>query len=208
MLDKRSIAFAEEFVLLPDGVRLAREEAITHDLPAPSTGVCGALTFLATLVNAKNVVEIGTGTGATGLALFAGMHPDGVLTTIDAQAETQLLARQAFRGEGITTRQLRMIPGRPLDVLNNLRDAAYDLVLVGTDVLEYAEYLAQAERLLRRGGLVIINDALWQNLVADPDDETDEAVIIRETLDALRASKVFTPLMVPLGQGMAVAVRR
>lgn len=207
MLDKRSMGFAEEFVPLTDGVRLAREEAITNNMTTASTGVCGALTFLAKVVNARSVVEIGTGTGATGLSLFTGMHPDGVLTTIDSQTENQVVARQAFRSQGINSRQLRMIPGRPLDVLNNLRDSAYDLVVVNTDILEYGEYLAQAERLLRSGGLVIMNDVLKANLVANPDDESDESVIIRETLEALSENENFTVLMIPLGEGILVAVR-
>ena len=68
LLDNRSLTFAEDFVTPIEGVQAAYDEAIALGIDAPSTGVCGALTFLARVVNASNVVELGTGTGATGLA--------------------------------------------------------------------------------------------------------------------------------------------
>lgn len=165
------------------------------------------LTFLAKALDAKAVVEIGTGAGATGLALFQGMNPAAVLTSIDAEVGWQLMAKQAFRDHQIASQRFRLITGRPLEVLNNLRDAAYDIVLVNGDKLEYVEYVAQAERLLRSGGVLVVNDALWQGLVADPEDESDETVIIREALTAVSDSAVLTPCLLPLGEGLLVAVK-
>lgn len=188
-------------------VLAARHQAIATGAPAPNNGVTTALTFLARLLDAKAVVEIGTGTGATGLALFAGMNSAGVLTSIDAELDWQLDAKQAFRDQQIPSQRYRLISGRPLDVLNNLRDGAYDLVLINSDKLEYVEYVAQAERLLRPGGVLILNDALWHGLVADPADESDETVIIREALTAVSESTGFTACLLPLGEGMLTAVK-
>ena len=176
--DQRSVALPKT-TCAPEDVTTARRNAIASDAPAPSNGVTTALTFLARVLDATAVVEIGTGTGTTGLALFEGMNPKGVLTSIDSEVDWQLEAKQAFRDRKIPTQRFRLISGHPLDVLNNLRDAAYDLVLINADKLEYVEYVAQAERLLRSGGIAVINDALWQGLVADPSDESDESVIIR-----------------------------
>ena len=207
LLDQRSLGYAEDYVPAPDHVRAAREDALSADVPAPSNGVTTAPTFLAKTLNAKAVVEIGTGTGATGLALFEGMSPQGVLTSIDPEVGWQLAAKQAFRDHQITSQRFRLIAGRPLEVLNNLRDTAYDLVLVNAEKLEYVEHVAQAERLLRPGGVLILNDALWHGLVADPADESDESVIIREALEAVNQSEVFTPCLLPLGEGLLVAVK-
>lgn len=208
LLDKRSLGYAEDYVPAPDHVRAAREDAVSAGVPAPSNGVTTALTFLAKVLDAKAVVEIGTGTGATGLALFEGMSPQGVLTSIDPEVGWQLAAKQAFRDHQITSQRFRLIAGRPLEVLNNLRDAAYDLVLVNAEKLEYVEHVAQAERLLRPGGVLVLNDALWRGLVADPGDESDESVIIREALEAVNESEVLTPCLLPLGEGLLVAVKR
>ena len=207
-LDKRSLGYAEDYVPAPDHVRAAREDAVSAGVPAPSNGVTTALTFLAKVLDAKAVVEIGTGTGATGLALFEGMSPQGVLTSIDPEVGWQLTAKQAFRDRQIASQHFRLIAGRPLEVVNNLRDAAYDLVLVNAEKLEYVEHVAQAERLLRPGGVLVLNDALWHGLVADPGDESDESVIIREALEAVNESEVLTPCLLPLGEGLLVAVKR
>ena len=67
--------------------------------------------------------------------------------------------------------------------------------------------MAQALRLLRHGGLVVLNDALWQNKVADPDNEDDEAVIIREALNAVLETEELTPALLPVGEGLLVAVK-
>ena len=208
LLDKRSLGYAEDYVPAPDHVRAAREDAVSAGVPAPSNGVTTALTFLAKVLDAKAVVEIGTGTGATGLALFEGMSPQGVLTSIDPEVGWQLTAKQAFRDRQIASQHFRLIAGRPLEVVNNLRDAAYDLVLVNAEKLEYVEHVAQAERLLRPGGVLVLNDALWHGLVADPGDESDESVIIREALEAVNESEVLTPCLLPLGGGLLVAVKR
>ncbi|WIY81797.1 class I SAM-dependent methyltransferase [Propionimicrobium sp. PCR01-08-3] len=207
LLDQRSVAFAEDYVPASEQVSAARRNAIADDAPAPSNGVTTALTFLAKALDATAVVEIGTGTGTTGLALFEGMNPNGVLTSIDSEVDWQLDAKQTFRDNQIPSQRFRLISGRPLDVLNNLRDGAYDLVLINADKLEYVEYVAQAERLLRSGGIAVINDALWQDLVADPADETDETVIIREALTAVQEAEIFTPLLLPLGEGLLAAVK-
>lgn len=207
VLDTRSVAYAEDFVPAPDQVRAARENAVAAGAPAPSNGVTTALSFLARALDARAVVEIGTGTGATGLALFGGMNPAGILTSIDSEVDWQLDAKQAFRTHQIASQRYRLIAGNPLDVLNNLRDAAYDIVLVNSGKLEYVEYVDQALRLLRPGGILLLNDALWQGLVADPDDDSDESVIIREALDAVNASEDLTPLLLPLGHGLLAAVK-
>ena len=64
--------------------------------PRSDGAVRAALTFVSTVVRAKAVVEIGTGSGVSGLALFAGMQPDGILTSVDIEPEHQRVARKAF----------------------------------------------------------------------------------------------------------------
>ena len=200
---------ADSFTRNPAPVRLAREVGLgVDDAEVPSDGVCAALTFLARALNARAVVEIGTGTGVTGLALFAGMAPDGVLTSLDVDADWQADARQAFLESGVPPTRCRLINGVALDLLPKLRDGAYDMVLVNGDKLEYVEYVAQATRLLRPGGVLVVNDALWRNLVADPRCEDDEALIIREALQLVRDDDGFTTVMIPLGDGLLAAVKR
>ena len=89
--------------------------------------------LLAAAGNARAVVEIGTGTGVSGLWLLRGMRADGVLTTIDVEAEHQRIARRIFVEAGFPSGRTRIITGRALDVLPRLADGAYDLIFVDGD---------------------------------------------------------------------------
>lgn len=202
-----SWAYAENFTEEHEAAGTARSAATDLGVEPVFPGVASALTVLAKAIQAKAVVEIGTGTGLSGLALFQGMADDGVLTSIDLESEQQIEAKNAFRAAGIPTQRFRLINGRALDVLPNLRDGAYDLVFIDGDKLEYVEYVAQAMRLLRPGGLVIMDNALWGDAVADPRNEDDETVIIREALDAVREDEGLTPALLPVGDGLLVAVK-
>lgn len=202
-----SLAYAEAFADEPEGSALARRRAEELGLEAISAGVGSALTLLAKVVDARAVAEIGTGTGVAALALLAGMVPDGVLTSIDAEAEHQLAAREVLTAEGIPSRRVRLIAGQALSVLPKLTDGAYDIVFIDGDPLEYVEYVAQAQRLLRSGGLLAVHHALWRGLVADERNDEDEPLIIREALEVVLGDEAFTPALLPLGDGLLVAVR-
>jgi predicted O-methyltransferase YrrM len=202
-----ALAYAEAFVAEPDGAEAARRRADDLGVECASPGVAATLTLLAKVLSARAVAEIGTGTGVSALALLAGMSRDGVLTSIDAEAEHQLAAREVLTAESVPSRRVRLIAGQALTVLPKLTDGAYDLVYVDGDPLEYVEYVAQAQRLLRPGGLLVLHHALWQGLVADERNEDDEPLIIREALAAVLADESFTPALLPVGDGLLVAVR-
>ena len=198
---------AEDFVPFGDGIARARQATAGMGLEAPSAGTISTLRLVARMLQARAVVEIGSGAGATGLALFEGMDPAGVLTSIDPEPERQAAARASFAAAGLKPQRFRLIAGAPLEVLPKLRDGAYDLVLVNGDKLEYVEYVAQALRLLRHGGVVVMNDALWHNLVADEGNEDDETLIIREALQSVQDTEEFTSALIPVGNGLLVAVK-
>ena len=200
-----SVAYAETFVPQPPGCQAARDRALDLGLVSVSEGVVTTIGLLARIIGAKNVVEIGTGTGVATLALLAGMAPDGVLTSIDPENELQLVAREILNAQGVPFRRARLIAGQPLVVLPKLTDQAYDLLFVNGDPLEYVEYVDQATRLLRPGGLLVVHHALWNNTVADDRIDADEPFIIREALAAVSEMAVPTALW-PIGDGLLIAV--
>lgn len=199
-----SWAYAEGF-LPEDAVLLAARQRAEEVGCVPILPGGGAtLSFLAGMLRASAVVEVGTGTGVSGTYLLRGMAPDGVLTTVEPEAEHLRLARVTFAEEGIAPNRTRTILGRPLDVLPRLADGAYDLVFCDGDHREYADYLAEAHRLLRVGGLVAFDDALWHGKVADPAQRDPETVAVRELGRVLRADERFTVLLLPVGEGLLV----
>ncbi len=183
----------------------ARARAEEVGVTAVGQGCGAALGFLASLLEARSVVEIGTGTGVSGLWLLRGMRPDGVLTTVDTEAEHQRLAKQGFTEAGIATQRVRLIPGAALDVLPRLTDGHYDLVFCDGDKQEYADYLTEAVRLLRPGGVVAFDNALWHDRVADPSQRDPETVAVRELGRTVLEHDALVPALLPVGDGLLVA---
>ena len=202
-----SWAYAEQFVPAGEHDVRARRASADLGLIPLSEGAAATVSFLAGLTGAKAVVEIGTGAGVSGLALLSGMQPDGVLTSIDAEAEHQAAARQVFATAGIASRRARLIAGSALNVLPKLSDAAYDMVFVDGDPLEYVEYVDQAARLLRPGGLLVLDHAFASGGTADRTNDEDETLIIREALAAVVEMDAFAAVLLPVGDGLLVARR-
>lgn len=201
-------AFTEDYVPISEAVRAARDEAILNGITPISTGVVAFLGVLAAAMRAKNVVEVGTLHGGSGAAFLEAMPSDGVLTSIDLAAEQQLWARQVFQQAGFPSSRYRLIAGNPLDILPKLRDGAYDIVFINGTKLDYVEFVYTAGRLLRTGGVLILHDALWFNGVPDQADESDEAIIIRDALEALTNSEQYAQSLLPVGNGLLLATRK
>ena len=204
-LKPASWAYAEEFVSEDDVLAAARSRATEVGVVPIGSGGGVALRFLAAVIEARAVVEIGTGTGVSGLWMLRGMRADGVLTTVDTEAEHQRLAKQSFTEAGIPPQRVRLIPGAALDVLPRLTDGHYDLVFCDGDKREYASYLDEALRLLKPGGLVAFDNALWHDRVADPAQRDPETISIRELGKRIADDEGLLPLMLPVGDGLLLA---
>jgi predicted O-methyltransferase YrrM len=204
-LSAQSWTYAEEFVGEDEILAAARARSAEVGVVPIGPGGGAALRFLASVLDARAVVEVGTGTGVSGLWLLRGMRADGVLTTVDIEAENQRLARQTFSAAGIPTQRARTISGAALDVLPRLTDGHYDLVFLDGDKREYAAYLTEALRLLRPGGVVAVDNALWHDRVADPARRDEETTVIRDLGRAVAAHEGLVPLLLPVGDGLLVA---
>jgi predicted O-methyltransferase YrrM len=196
--------FVEEDPVLTD----ARARAAELGCVPIGPGAGSALRLLAAALDARAVVEVGTGTGVSGIWMLRGMRSGGVLTTIDIEPEHQRAAREAFAAEGIAPNRVRLITGRALEVMPRLADSGYDLVLCDGDKKEYAGYLEEAARLLRPGGIVAFDNALWHDRVADAAQRDETTVAIRELGRSLREDERFLTCMLPVGDGLLCAVKR
>ena len=207
--DKAQVwAFSEEFVLESPDVAKSRAIALELGIDPVTVGTGALLRAIAGMRQAKAAVEIGTGTGVSGLWILAGMAPDGVLTSIDVEAEFQQVAAESFRAAHIASHRTRLINGRALEVLPRLAASAYDMVVVDAAPEETAAYVRHAERILRTGGALVVPNALWFGNVADPARRDPHTVMMREVCRELEESESFDLALVPTGEGVAVAVRR
>lgn len=209
MSDKAlSWQYVEDFIPENDILRQAREAAIELGAAPVSPGTGAALRALTALCGARAILEIGTGAGVSALWMLDGMPADGVLTSIDHEVEFHREARKAFQAAGVPTQRTRLIAGRALDVLPRMAARGYDMVVIDGDVSEAPEYLDHAVRVLRPGGVVVVVHALWHDQVADPARRDADTVVMREIVSFLAESQDFIPALLPVGDGLAVAIKR
>ncbi len=192
---------------LPDDDVLAAARLRAVDLGcaplAPGAGT--TLRFLAATVAARAVVEVGTGSGVSGLYLLRGMAADGVLTSIDVEPEYQRAARKTFLDAGYPPGRMRLIVGRALDVLPRLTPGGYDLVFVDAARIEYPGYYEQGVALLRRGGVIVFHQVLAGGRLTDPARRDPETMALREVARAVREDDRLIPALLPVGGGLLVA---
>jgi len=200
--------YAEAYLTEDAVVQAARTRGVELGCTPIGPGGGAALRFLAAATSARAVVEVGTGAGVSGLWLLRGMRPDGVLTTVDKDPEHQRAARQAFAEAGIPSSRARLITGAALEVLPRLADGGYDLVFVDAAKTEYADYLTEALRLLRPGGVVAFDNVLWHDRVADPAQRDPETVAMRDLGRTVRDDERLVPVLLHAGDGLLAAVKR
>jgi predicted O-methyltransferase YrrM len=200
--------YAEAYLAEDPPLQAARTRGAELGCVPIGPGGGAALRFLAAATNARAVVEVGTGAGVSGLWLLRGMRPDGVLTTVDKDPEHQRAARQAFAEAGIPSGRARLIGGNALEVLPRLADGGYDLVFIDAAKPEYGDYLTEALRLLRPGGVVAFDDVLWHDKVADPAQRDPETVAMRDLGRAIRDDERLVPVLLHAGDGLLAAVKK
>jgi predicted O-methyltransferase YrrM len=193
---------------LPDDDALLTARVRAEDLGCAPLGAAAgaALCFLATSLRARAVVEIGTGTGVSGLYLLRGMAADGVLTSIDIEPEHHRTARKTFAEAGFPPGRTRLIMGRALDVLLRLTSGGYDLVFIDAARAEYPSYYEHGAHLLRPGGVIAFHGVLTPR--SDPSRRDPGALAARELARALRDDERLVPSLLPVGGGLLVAAVR
>jgi predicted O-methyltransferase YrrM len=193
--------YSQSFISEDSNLIKAREKSQELGLSAIGQGVGSLLKFLASTIDASNVVEIGTGTGVSGLWLFRGMNSAGVLTSIDSDQERQRAAKEIFSEGGIASNKIRLIAGRAIEVVTKLTDNAYDLMFISGDKLEYETLLDQSLRLLRPGGILVFN-----NILDDSNSADNESV--KAVSEKIKDDSRLVSVMLPSGSGIIASSYR
>jgi predicted O-methyltransferase YrrM len=208
MVDKiSSWKYTEDFVVESEAITEARARAEELGIECITKSAGSHLALLASALGAKAIVEAGTGAGVSGLWLLSASE-DSVLATIDSQPEFQLAAKLAFKDAKIAPTRTRVISGKAIEVMSNMADAGYDLVLLDADRTELETQLMQASRLLRPGGVVVIAHALWRDRVPDPAMRDDATGTYRDILRFFSGQKDFISALSPVGDGLLMASKR
>jgi len=199
-------AFAESYVREDIFMQQARNNAAELGTEDPSPAVGGLLKFTVELLRAKSIVEIGTGSGVSGLWIFSGAPADAVLTSIDTEREHATSARSVFEESGISSQRFRLITGIIMEVVGKLADNNYDLVLIrpASDLMDLVH---EAYRLLKPGGILLIDNVLSGGKVADPTQRDFESISRRDGIRAVKEDSRWSSTVLPLGGGVLLATK-
>ncbi len=193
--------YSDDCVVESDAVARARQQSfeLGIDAIAPSVGAQTAVVAAAT--GARNILEVGTGAGVSGIWLFTGA-PGATLTSIDSEIDHQQHARASFLEAGIPANRVRLITGRAADVLPRMNENSYDIVFIDADPQSVIEYVEHGLRLARPGGTVLVAHALWRGRVANPAQRDDVATGFRTLLAEIAASNAVISALSPVGDGL------
>ena len=207
LADYVSRLYAPEDELLAD----VRARSAAAGLPDIQVAALDArhLEVLARLCGALRAVEIGTLGGYSGVALLRGMGPGGQLDTVEIDPHHAEIARETFRRAGFADRA-RVHLGAAIGVLPRLAPSGpFDLVFIDADKEGYPRYLAWAADNLRKGGLVLLDNAfLFGHLPDEPSGERAVSIKAMQAVhEMLARSGRFCATVLPTGEGLAAGVR-
>jgi len=207
-VDERLARYVNDLFAIEDGVLTgirARQERLGLPAINISADEGKLLHVLLRATGARRVLEIGALAGYSGVWLARALPPDGSLITIEKDPRHALVARQAFAEAGLGSRAT-LIEGAALDVLPTLAPG-FDVVFVDADKEPLAQYFAWGMRLLRVGGLLLLDNAFRHGQVVNPEDRTPDTEGIR-TFNRLAATDSrLVSAMVPIRDGLLVCVK-
>ena len=200
--------FTEAYCPESDAIITARHRAAELGVVSVSPAAGAALRLLAAMTHARTIVEIGTGTGVTALWMLQALREDGQLTSIDVEGEHHRVAREVLAGADVPQGRVRLIAGRPAEILPRLQDGAYDVVLLNVEPAALNPMLDQSLRLLRPGGIFVVSNIFGGNRLGDPAQRDPATVARRLFAHRVAEDPRLLPAMLPTGDGLLVAVHR
>ncbi|MGM1063885.1 O-methyltransferase [Saccharothrix sp. Mg75] len=165
------------------------------------------LTLLTKSVGARTVVEVGTFTGYSTLALASGLAPGGRVITCDLSDEWTALAREAWAAAGVADR-IRVELGPAADTLRALPDEPFvDLAFIDADKTGYTEYWELLVPRVRPGGLILADNVLYAGEAALP-DATGNAAAIRAFNAHVKADDRVDSVLLTVADGLTIARKK
>jgi caffeoyl-CoA O-methyltransferase len=189
-----------------------REETANHPWAgmqiSPEQGQLMAL--LVRLLGARKTLEVGVFTGYSAMVVAKALGPKGKVVALDINEEFTAIARRHWAKAGIADRiDLRLQPAtESLEALAAGGESnTFDFAFIDADKGNYDAYYEYALKLVRRGGLIAIDNVLWQGKVIDATDQTVDTVAIRAINQKIHDDRRVEASMVPIGDGLTLALK-
>ncbi|MER3428050.1 MAG: O-methyltransferase [Pyrinomonas sp.] len=194
--------------LLPPSAPLLQEMedlAAQHRIPIADREVALFIEIAARAAGARRALEIGMAIGYSTVIMAQAMGEGSSVVAIEAKDEMIERATHFFHRAGVESR-IQIARGRALEVLPGMEPESFDLVFIDANKREYEAYLDHTLRLLRSGGVVIVDNLLWRGLIAQgAQDEETEA--LRRFNQRFVTDGQMRALVLPLGDGLGYGVK-
>ena len=170
-----------------------------------SVSQCHFLHLIIKISNIKKILEIGTFTGLSGLTMSLSLPGDGELITLDKNEERNKIASSFFK-KAKQENKIKTITGPALESINNLKkkEQKFDLVFIDADKENYKNYYNQSLDLIKKNGLIIVDNVLWHGEVVDTKKQDKLTTVIREFNSYVNRDKRTENLIIPVGDGLTV----
>ncbi|MCF8331878.1 MAG: O-methyltransferase [Bacteroidales bacterium] len=163
------------------------------------------LEFISKLINPGSILEIGTYTGYGTICLSKGLKPNGIIHTIEINPEVLEYATKYFEKADITD-QVIIHSENALDVMPTLK-TRFDLVYIDGDKTEYPDYVSGVKPILKTGGIIIIDNVLWDGKVINVTSNDPETQAIHKTNTMIRDDDDFDNFLLPVRDGLMIATK-
>lgn len=200
--------FSDNYIPEDPHQSAAREKGIELGVLDATPGSGAFLRYVASLISAQSVVEVGTGSGVGTLWLLKGLMSSGVITTIDPEVQHIQIAKQVLADADIAPNRYRLITSEYLEVMRKLADRAYDLVVFRGDPEDVLDVIDEAHRVLRVGGILAIDHFFGGGKVPDPAQRDPKTVALRDAGKFLKSqSEVWSISLNPVGDAVLLATK-
>jgi predicted O-methyltransferase YrrM len=163
------------------------------------------LQLLVQAIGARRCLEIGTYTGYSALAVALALPKDGRIICCDISEEWTAVGKPFWKKAGVEQKiDLRIGPA--LETLKGLK-GPFDFVFIDADKPNYLKYYEACLPLVRKNGIIAIDNTLWSGAVADPTQKDADTVALRQFNDALHRDQRVALSMLPLGDGVTLALK-
>jgi predicted O-methyltransferase YrrM len=170
-----------------------------------SVSQCHFLHLMIKTCNAKNILEIGTFTGLSTLSMSLALPDEGFITTLDKNLETNKVALDFFN-KANQNKKIKTIAKPALDSLNDIKkkNIFFDIAFIDADKTNYTNYYESVIQLIKKDGLIIIDNVLWHGEVADENNNEKFTNIIREFNTHVKNDNRVEQIILPIGDGLTV----
>ena len=167
------------------------------------------LGLLVKMLDARRVIEIGSFTGYSALAMALALPKEGRIVALDVSKKFTDIARRHWKAAGVSKKiDLRLGPAQAsLDWMITRREGPFDLVFIDADKTGYDGYYESALKLLKRGGVVALDNMLWSGEVADP-KVTRSGAALRALGAKIHADKRVEMALTTIGDGLMLARKK